>query len=130
MLIISNNLFGQINQIPSLRGIADSLVVVDVATIREATIKLLERDALKGIVTQQDTIITNQNEIINQYYSYNLYLANENLKLQDSYYEMEKINKSLEKSIKRKDTGLWVLGGISFASVLTTAIFIITNNGK
>ena len=130
MLIISNNLFGQTNQIPSLRGVADSLVVVNVATIREATIKLLEREALKGIVAQQDTIITNQNEIINQYHSYNLYLADENLKLQDSYYEMEKINKNLEKTIKRKNTGLWILGSVSVASVLTTAIFIIVNNGK
>ena len=130
MLIISNNLFGQTNQISSLRGIADSLVVVDIATIREATVKLLERKALKEIVAQQDTIIINQDEIINKYRTYNLYLTNENLKLQDSYYEMEKVNKNLEKSIKRKNTGLWIFGGVSAASVLTTAIFIIVNNGK
>lgn len=113
-----------------LKGASDSLVVVDIATIREATIKLLERNELKEIVAQQDTVIFFKDQIIDEYVAYNVYLADENLKLQDSYNEMQKINKNLEKSIKRKNAGLWALGGISFISILTNVIFIIGNNGK
>lgn len=130
MLLISKNSFGQTNEISSLRGIADSLVVVDTATIREATIKLLEREELKEIVAQQDTIINNKDKIIQEYTSYNIYLADENLKLKDSYNEVEEVNKKLQKSINRKNTGLWILGTTTATSIIINILFIFGTYGK
>ena len=130
LLIISNNLCGQTNNISSLKGIADSLVVVDVATIREATIKLLEREELKGIVSQQDTIILNQCNIIDEYKNYNLYLADENIKLTNSYNDIKKINDDMALSIHRKNVGLWLLGGTAVTSIILNIIFITSRNGK
>lgn len=130
MLLISKNSFGQTNEISSLRGIADSLVVVDTATIREATIKLLEREELKEIVAQQDTIIDNKDKIIQEYTSYNIYLADENLKLKDSYNEVEEVNEKLQKSINRKNTGLWILGTTTATSIIINILFIFGTYGK
>lgn len=130
LLIISNNLCGQTNNISSLKGIADSLVVVDVATIREATIKLLEREELKGIVSQQDTIILNQCNIIDEYKNYNLYLADENIKLTNSYNDIKKVNDDMALSIHRKNVGLWLLGGTAVTSIILNIIFITSRNGK
>lgn len=130
MLIISNNLCGQTNNISSLKGIADSLVVIDVATIREATIKLLEREELKNIVSQQDTIILNQYNIIDKYKNYNLYLADENIKLTNSYNDIKKINDDMALSIHRKNVGLWLLGGTAVTSIIFNIIFITSRNGK
>lgn len=130
LLITSNNLYGQTNDISSLKGIADSLVVVDVATIREATIKLLEREELKSIVSQQDTIILNQYEIIDEYKNYNLYLADENIKLTNSYNDIKKVNDDMKLSLHRKNVGLWLLGGTAFTSIIFNVLFIISRNGK
>lgn len=130
LLITSNNLYGQTNDISSLKGIADSLVVIDVATIREATIKLLEREELKSIVSQQDTIILNQYEIIDEYKNYNLYLADENIKLTNSYNDIKKVNNDMKLSLHRKNVGLWLLGGTAFTSIIFNVLFIISRNGK
>ena len=130
LLITSNNLCGQTNDISSLKGIGDNLVVVDVATIREASIKLLEREELKSIVSQQDTIILNQHKIIDEYKNYNLYLADENIKLTNSYNDIKKINDDMKLSLHRKNVGLWLLGGTAFTSIILNIIFITSRNGK
>lgn len=128
MLIFSTNLFGQ-NDTLSLKGVTDSLVVVDVATIREATVKLTERIALKEICAQQDTIISNQKEIINEYVKYNLSIADENITLKKSLEEQERINSSLQKSFDRTKTFCWVLGGVSVSAIIVT-VLNITLGGK
>ena len=67
LLICSKNLFGQISDTIPLKGVGDSLVVVDIATIREANVKLRERQLFKEVLHQQDTIIDNQYNIIEKY---------------------------------------------------------------
>lgn len=123
------NLFGQNNEILSLQGIKDSLVVVNIATIREANIKLIERQMLKQVAAQQDTIIVNQQNIINNYKEYNLYLVDENIKLQQAYNDIKELNESFEKTMKLQKAGLWALGGVTTTAIVVTLINF-TINGK
>lgn len=127
MLICSKNLFGQINDTTSLRGNADSLVVIDIGTLREANVKLIERLTLKNIVSQQDTIILNQFEIISKYKSenINLVLLNENIKKQ--YLDAEKLNKDLTKNLKNTKIAAYTLGGVSVITIGYILINIITH---
>lgn len=121
----SINLYGQNNIIPSLEGVKDSLVVVNIFTIKEANIKLIERNYLKEIINQQDTIILDQQNVINNYRNYNLYLADENLKLQKVYNDVDNLNKSFEKTIKIQKAGLWALSGVSVAAITVTLINLL-----
>lgn len=118
-------MFGQTNDISSLKGAADSLVVVNISTIREANVKLTERLYLKEICAQQDTIITNQKSVINEYISYNLFLADENLTLQKNIKKQKELNESLEKHLNCSKTLNWVLGGVSVAAVTVIALKFI-----
>lgn len=123
-------MFGQNNDNVSLQGDKDSLVAIDIATVRKATIKLREREYLKDVVEQQDTIINNQKIIIDKYKEYNLYLADENLLYKNSYEEIQKVNDNLNKSIHWKNVGLYVLGGTTVISVATIVILCVIGNGK
>ena len=117
MLICSKNLFGQTNDTTSLRGYADSLVVIDIGTLREANIKLTERLALKNIVSQQDTIILNQYDIINKYKEENINLVSLNEDIKKQYNDIEKINKDLNKSLKVTKVVAYGLGGLSIITI-------------
>jgi len=115
--ICSKNLFGQTNDTTSLRGYADSLVVIDIGTLREANIKLTERLALKNIVSQQDTIILNQYDIINKYKEENINLVSLNEDIKKQYNDIEKINKDLNKSLKVTKVVAYGLGGLSIITI-------------
>ena len=110
-------MFGQINDTTSLRGYADSLVVIDIGTLREANIKLTERLALKNIVSQQDTIILNQYDIINKYKEENINLVSLNKDIKKQYNDIEKINKDLNKSLKTTKVVAYGLGGLSIITI-------------
>lgn len=125
-LIFSINLYGQ-NDTLLLKGVSDSLVVVDIATIKEANIKLLERKMLKEVVAQQDTIISNQYSIINKYKQENLYLVSSNIDLDKQYQESIELNKKLNKSLNNTKVGLYITGGISIATVSYIIINLIIN---
>ena len=111
-------MFGQINDTFSLRGNADSLVTIDIATIREANIKLLERNYLKGVVTQQDNIIFNQFEIIDKYKEENLYIASQKLEFETKYNDAEELNKKLSKNLNYTKIGLYTVGGIAVSAII------------
>ena len=115
-------MYGQ-NSIPPLKGVKDSLVVISVNALREANIKLIERKALKEICTQQDTIILNQQSIIDNYKSYNLSLINTNLELAEDNSRLYCINQDIEKRLNRSKTYNYIVSGIS----ISTIIFIIIN---
>lgn len=120
-------MYGQTNDTTSLKGTPDSLVVVNIATIREANIKLTERLALKEIVNQQDTIITNQKSMIDEYVNYNLYLANSNIDLQKQYNDEVKLNESLNRNLKCTKTGLYIVSGVSIAAISYIVISLLVN---
>lgn len=126
--MFSTNLYGQTDT-PSLKGVSDSLVVVDIMTIKEANVKLLERKMFKEIAAQQDTIILNQNVIIDKYKQENLYLVSSNIDLDKKYKESIELNNKINKSLQRTKIGLYITGGVSIA----TMTYIIINsiiNGK
>lgn len=118
-------MFGQNNDISSLKGVSDSLVVVDISTIREATVKLTERNYLKEVCAQQDTIINNQAQIIAEFEKYNIYIAEQNIAFRKSIVDCEYKNKTLEKSLKRSKAFNWVLGGVSVSAIATTIIVLM-----
>ena len=125
MLISSKNLFGQNNNISSLKGISDSLVVIDIGTIREASVKLVERNYLKEVCAQQDTIINNQGEIIAEYTKYNSYLVEQNINYRKSIIEQQMLNAELERNLKTRKTLNWVLGGVSTSAIVTTVVLLM-----
>ncbi len=127
MLICSKNLFGQINDTTSLRGKADSLVVIDIGTLREANVKLIERLALKDIVSQQDTIILNQFEIISKYKSENINLVSLNENIKKQYLDAEKLNKDLTRNLKNTKIAAYTLGGVSVITIGYILINIIVH---
>lgn len=127
LLICSKSLFGQINDTISLRGFGDSLVVVDIATIREANIKLLERNLFKTVVAQQDTIILNQYDIIEKYKQENVYLVKTNTDLEKEYKNTIELNKQLNKNLKYNKIIAYTLGGVSIATITYIIINSIAN---
>lgn len=110
-------MFGQTNDTFPLKGYADSLVVIDIATLREANIKLQERLAFKEIINQQDTIISNQNNIISSYKEENIRLVSINEDIKKQYIDVDKLNSDLSKNLKRTKTVAYTLGGISIAAI-------------
>ncbi len=127
LLICSKNLFGQTNDTTSLRGNADSLVVIDIGTLREANVKLIERLALKDIVSQQDTIILNQFEIISKYKSENINLVSLNENIKKQYLDAEKLNKDLTRNLKNTKIAAYTLGGVSVITIGYILINIIVH---
>lgn len=109
------NLFGQ----------TDSLVVVNISTIREANKKLIERKALKEIVANQDNIIADLYSINNLKDNKIIDLSNEIEKLNadnTKYIELNnKLSKSLETQKFYKTIGLTLAG----CSITTLALILI-----
>jgi len=117
LLILSINLFGQNNQIPSLKGLADSLVVVDINTIKEATIKLNERLYLLNVVSLQNKNIEDYKNIINQQDSYILQLNTNRFELEEKYKNVLDINANISKRLENQRKWITVFG-------CTTAILV------
>ena len=127
LLICSKNLFGQISDTIPLKGVGDSLVVVDIATIREANVKLRERQLFKEVLHQQDTIIDNQYNIIEKYKEHNLYLVKTNFELEQEYNNTIELNKKLNKAIQRDRIIMYTIGGVSVAAISYIIINSIAN---
>lgn len=110
-------MFGQNNDTFPLRGNADSLVTIDITTLREANIKLKERLAFKEIISQQDTIILNQHNIITSYKEENIRLVGLNEDIKKQYSDINKLNSDLNKNLKKDKIAIYTLGGISIVSI-------------
>ncbi len=117
MLICSKNLFGQNSDTSPLKGYADSLVAIDIATLREANIKLKERLLFKEIIGQQDTIIINQYNIIESYKQENLSLVASNIDIKKQNAEVERLNTELNRNLKVTKIVAYSLGGVSIATI-------------
>lgn len=110
-------MFGQNNDTSPLKGYADSLATIDIATLREANIKLKERLLFKEIISQQDTIITNQYSIIESYKQENLSLVAANIDIKKQNAEVERLNTELNRNLKVTKIVAYSLGGISIVSI-------------
>ena len=123
-------MYGQIDSAYVIKQVNDSLVVVDINTIKEVNIKLRERLALKEIVEQQDSIINSQKNIVDSYKGENLYLATENHKLIENITSAEELNKKLSKSLNRKNTWLAITGGVAAATTIGMVVSLLVSYAK
>lgn len=117
----SKNLFGQINY-NVIVDKNDSLVLVDINTIRQATIKLLEREKYIELNNQKDSIIVEYKSLVQNEIDRNITLNGEIYRLNYDLLEKDKINKNLNKSIKRQKTNTKIVGGVGIVSTLLAII--------
>lgn len=119
LLLCSINLFGQI-QTP-----IDSLVTIDIRTIRKANEKLIKVDYFEKIVIEQTDIISDykllsekQDSIIYKYQIKNIALEQE---LESANIKNEKLNKS----INTKNKIIAFTSGTSFISILALVLSLL-----
>lgn len=117
----SKNLFGQINY-NVIVDKNDSLVLVDINTIRQATIKLLEREKYIELNNQKDSIIVEYRNLVQNEIDRNIILNGEIYKLNYDLLEKDKINKSLNKSLNKQKINTKIVGGVGIVSTLLAII--------
>lgn len=117
----SKNLFGQINY-NMIVDKNDSLVLVDINTIRQATIKLLEREKYIQLNNQKDSIIIEYENLVQNEIDRNIVLNGEIYKLNYDLLEKENLNKSLNKSLNKQKINTKIVGGVGIVSTLLAII--------
>lgn len=103
----------------------DSLVAIDISTIRKANEKLVELNYLRNTVSNQNDIISNYKELSEKQDSiiYNYQIATINF--ENQLLSAENINKNLNKSIDKKNKTIAILGGTTAASLIVTALCLL-----
>ena len=103
----------------------DSLVTIDISTIRKANEKLVELNYLRNTVSNQNDIISNYKELSEKQDSiiYNYQIATINF--ENKLISAENINKNLNKSIDKKNKTIAILGGTTAASLIVTALCLL-----
>lgn len=99
LLCCLNSLQANINDTISLRGnnYEDSLeVLIPIANIRNANAKLIHRNYLIDIANNQDTIIKEQQKVIDT-----LYIINKNYQYDNLHLRI--LNNNIEEELDRKD---------------------------
>lgn len=115
LLISSKNLFAQ----------TDSLIVVPIELIKEANIKLAERNYYKELSEKQDELIFDLEELNYTKTEQIKSLANDNYTLYTKNKQYENINKSLEKSLKQSRTCNYIFGGVAITSTIIAILSIV-----
>lgn len=103
----------------------DSLVTIDISTIRKANEKLVELNYLRNTVSNQNDIISNYKELSEKQDSiiYNYQIATINF--ENQLLSAENINKNLNKSIDKKNKTIAILGGTTAASLIITVLCLL-----
>ena len=103
----------------------DSLVTIDISTIRKANEKLVELNYLRNTVSNQNDIISNYKELSEKQDSiiYNYQIATINF--ENQLLSAENMNKNLNKSIDKKNKTIAILGGTTAASLIVTALCLL-----
>ena len=103
----------------------DSLVTIDISTIRKANEKLVELNYFRNTVSNQNDIISNYKELSEKQDSiiYNYQIATINF--ENKLISAENINKNLNKSIDKKNKTIAILGGTTAASLIVTALCLL-----
>ena len=117
----SKSLFGQINY-NMIIDENDSLVLIDINTIRQATIKLLEREKYIALNNQKDSIIVEYKNLVQNEIDRNIVLNGEIYRLNYDLLEKDRINKNLNKSINKQKTNIKIVGGVGIISTLLAII--------
>lgn len=118
-MLFSINLFGQ-KITPS-----DSLVVVDIATIRKANEKLLERDYLLKVNKSQNNIISDYKILTEKQDSVIYKYQVENITLENKLAATEATKEAIAKQLDTRKKINYILSGVSVASLGILIINII-----
>lgn len=121
LLLSSKSLFGQINY-NMIVDKNDSLILIDINTIRQATIKLLEREKYIALNNQKDSIIVEYRNLVQNEIDRNIVLNGEIYRLNYDLLEKDKINENLNKSINRQKFNIKIVGGVGIISTLLAII--------
>lgn len=103
----------------------DSLVTIDISTIRRANEKLIEIEYLKTTITNQDDIISTYKELSEKQDSLIYKYQIRNVTLENELLSSKNVNESLNKSINKKNKVITILGGVSAASLITTILCLL-----
>ena len=117
----SKNLFGQINY-NIIVDKNDSLVLVDINIIRQATIKLLEIEKYIELNNLKDSIIVEYKNLVQNEIDRNTVLNGEIYRLNYDLLEKENLNKSLNKSLNKQKINTKIVGGVGIISTLLAII--------
>lgn len=103
----------------------DSLVTIDISTIRKANEKLVELNYLRNTISNQNDIISNYKELSEKQDSiiYNYQIATINF--ENQLLSAENLNKNLNKSIDKKNKTIAILGGTTAASLIITVLCLL-----
>lgn len=125
LLLSSKSLLGQNKSNLPLRADTDSLVLVNINLIKEANFKLLERQELKAIVAQQDTIIFDLHNLVNLKDNNikELTIANYNSKLENE--ELVRINSELGNKLNKYKKYNGILAGVSVTAIIVSVLSIV-----
>lgn len=103
----------------------DSLVTIDISTIRRANEKLIEIEYLKTTITNQDDIISTYKELSEKQDSLIYKYQIRNVTLENELLSSKNANESLNKSINKKNKVITIFGGVSAASLITTILCLL-----
>ena len=103
----------------------DSLVTIDISTIRRANEKLIEIEYLKTTITNQDDIIFSYKELSEKQDSLIYKYQIKNVTLENELLSTKNVNESLNNSINKKNKIITILGGVSAASLITTILCLL-----
>jgi predicted RNase H-like nuclease (RuvC/YqgF family) len=118
-------LYGQINCNNSFTGeFKDTTVVIGINTIRQATIKLIERNEYREVCFQKDSIISNYKEYISLQNNQIENLKFENYQLMEQNDEYIRINEEIAESLNKQKRLTAFAGGIASVGIITTLILI------
>ena len=103
----------------------DSLVTIDISTIRKANEKRVELNYLRNTISNQNDIISNYKELSEKQDSiiYNYQIATINF--ENQLLSAENLNKNLNKSIDKKNKTIAILGGTTAASLIITVLCLL-----
>lgn len=105
----------------------DSLIIIDIGTIRRANEKLIELNYLKEVVINQNDIIYDYKIVSERQDSLIYNYQIKNITLENELSSIKKINESLNKNIETRNTFIAILGGATTVSLITTIICLFKN---
>lgn len=120
LLLCSINLFGQ-TDVPSLRGNSDTLVGIPIRNIRQANIKLVERQELLEICDIQEQMISDYKVLTKEQ---NIALTSYELKA-DSLSTIIIKNQELNQKLSNKANRRLIFGICSSAAIIGLTIALI-----
>ena len=106
-------------------GQNDSTVVVDIATIRKATVMLIERNQYKELNKQKDSLIFDYKNYIDEQNKNITYLKNVSFLLNEQNEEINRINEDLSKRLNKQKTWTAVLGGTALTGIAATLLVLL-----